>query len=322
MKTDEIKFCNLLLLVFFISFFSWGLVSCNYSKLPVGEGNIPVHDGMMWYKVSGTGTGIPVVLIHGGPGMNSYYLKPFEELGNDRQVIRYDQFGGGKSTFTKDTALFSLKERVLELETLREALGIKKWNILGHSLGTIIALEYFHAFPEHVASLIFASACLDIPAYAENAVLLLETLPDSLQNAVAAADSTGDYMNPLYQEAMAKFSDLYLVRYPGNLESDSLFSGFNVKMYNYMQGPSEFSVTGTMINLDDTQFLKEINVPTLFTVGEFDTAGPQLVKGFADQVKDSKYYMIRNAAHITMADAKDENVRVVRNFLLSVDSKN
>lgn len=45
--------------------------------LETGEGNLPVPGGEIWYKVSGTGKGTPLVLIHGGPGASSFYLKPF-----------------------------------------------------------------------------------------------------------------------------------------------------------------------------------------------------------------------------------------------------
>lgn len=322
MKTDEIKFCKLILLVFFISFFSWGLQSCNNSKLPVGEGNLPVPGGEIWYKVSGTGNGMPVVLIHGGPGASSFYMKPFEELGNDRQVIRYDQLGSGKSTYTEDTTMFTIEQRVTELDSLRKALGIDKWNLLGHSYGTMIALEYYAAFPDHVASLTFAGACFDVPAYAENCRLLLKNLPDSLQKAVVEADSTGNYMNPRYQEAMILFNDLYSSRKPNMVETDSIMATFNAVLSYHILGPGDISIIGRLKDYNSTQYLSRISVPTLFTVGEFDTAGPHLVKSFADKVTGSKYYLFRNSAHIAMWDARDENIRVVRDFLLSVDSEN
>ena len=48
------------------------------------------------------GLTLRLVLLHGGPGYSSFYLKPLEELGNDRQVIRYDQLGAGKSEVVND----------------------------------------------------------------------------------------------------------------------------------------------------------------------------------------------------------------------------
>jgi proline iminopeptidase len=87
-----------------------------------------------------------------------------------------------------------------------------------------------------------------------------------------------------------------------------------------MQGPSEFTITGTLKKYDATSFLSQIKVPTLFTVGEFDEVGPEIVKDFANKVSDSRYILFKGAAHITSWDARDENIKVVRNFLNNVDS--
>jgi len=80
---------------------------------------LPVQGGRIWYRVSGTGHGTPVIVLHGGPGYSSYYLKPFEDLGNDRPVVRYDQLGAGKSDRITDSTLFTIGHFVRELEALR-----------------------------------------------------------------------------------------------------------------------------------------------------------------------------------------------------------
>jgi len=82
----------------------------NTTNMPTGESMLRVPGGNIWYKVTGSGKGLPLVLIHGGPGMSSFYFKAFEELGNDRQVVRYDQLGGGKSDRISDTTLFTVGE--------------------------------------------------------------------------------------------------------------------------------------------------------------------------------------------------------------------
>ncbi len=64
-----------------------------------------------------------------------------------------------------DTTRFTIDHFVEELDSLRAYFGLKKWHVLGHSWGTILAIEYYRAYPEYVASLIFGSACFDIPAY-------------------------------------------------------------------------------------------------------------------------------------------------------------
>jgi proline-specific peptidase len=291
-----------------------------YRPLPVGEGRLAVHGGSIWYKVSGTGKGTPVVLLHGGPGFGSYFLKPFEELGNDRQVVRYDQLGSGKSDKITDTAMFTIEHFVKELDSLRSHLGVDTWHVLGHSWGTILAIEYYRMHPNHVASLTFGSACLDIPAYERRAKELLTTLPESSQRAIKKAEAIGKYDDPNYQKAMGQFYDLYLCRHPVKEDMDSTYATANEAIYNYMQGPSEFTITGTLKDYNSTALLSQIKIPTLFTVGEFDEIGPELVKGFAAITPGAKFVQLAGSAHLTPWDAHDENVRVVREFLRSVDS--
>jgi proline iminopeptidase len=287
---------------------------------PVGEATLAVPGGNIWYKVSGTGSGLPVVLLHGGPGFSSYYLKPLEDLGDDRLVIRYDQLGGGRSDKITDTAMFTIAHFVNELDSLRAHLGCTEWHVFGHSWGTILALEYYRAHPDHVASLTFGSAVFDIPAYEQRAKALVATLSPRTQQVIRKIETTGAYDDPKYQAAINEFYGLYLFRHPIEADLDSTFATANEAIYNYMQGPSEFTITGTLKKYDVRAFLSRIAVPALFTVGEFDEVGPELVKGFADSVPKATYVVLPGAAHITTWDARDENVRVVREFLRGVDS--
>lgn len=288
--------------------------------LPVGDGRLAVHGGNIWYKVSGSGNGTPVVLLHGGPGSSSFYMKPFEDLGNDRQVVRYDQLGGGKSDKITDTTMFTIDHFVAELDSLRSALGVKKWHLVGHSWGTILAVEYYRTHPEHVASLSLCSPALDLAAWAKNARQSLTTLSDSAQEAIRKAEATRKYDEPSYMNALNEFYVKYFVRHPVAADMDSMMATYNVKMYNYMQGPSEFAITGTLKDYDATPFLPQIKVPALYTVGEFDGANPALVKHFASLTPGAQVVVLAGAAHITPWDARDENVRIVAEFLRSADS--
>lgn len=293
--------------------------STNPNLVP-GEYTLAVPDGKIWYKVTGTGKGTPLILLHGGPGFSSFYLKPFEELGDDRIVIRYDQLGSGKSERISDTAKFNFAHFVGELDSLRAHLGVDKIHILGHSWGTMLGMEYYRAHPEHVASLHFGSAVFDVPAYAARAKELLKTLPDSDQRAVAAAEKTGKYDAPAYQAAMNTFYGMYVWRHPVPADLDSTMSTVNEAIYNYMQGPSEFTINGTFKDYNATAALPTIKVPTLFTVGEFDEVGPALIKRFADKTPGAQYAVMPGSAHVTPWDARDEMLKVTRAFLRSADS--
>lgn len=289
-------------------------------SMVVGEGQLAVPGGSIWYTVSGTGEGTPLVLLHGGPGFPSYYLKPFEALGDDRPVVRYDQLGAGKSGATTDTTLFTVPHFVAELDSLRAALGVSRWDVLGHSWGSILAVEYYHAHPDRVRALVLASPVLDIPAFEQRARSLVSTLSDSGQKAIAAAEASGDYSSPGYQAAMNEFYGLYVWRHPQQPDLDSAMAQFNQAVYNYMQGPSEFTITGTLKTWTALPWLGTIAVPTLFTVGEFDEVGPDLVRQHATLIPGARYELLAGSAHLTPWDAREANVRVVREFLRVVDS--
>jgi proline iminopeptidase len=287
---------------------------------PVGESILPVAGGHIWYKRSGAGSGTPVILVHGGPGYSSYYLKSLEALGDDREVVRYDQLGSGRSTKTADTTQFTIATFVRELDSLRAALGYEKVHILGHSWGTILGFEYYRAHPERVASLTLASATLSIPEWARHTRRLLKTLSDTSQRIIAAREAERDYDAPDYQEAVREFYGKYVFLRPVEADLDSTMKTVNQALYLYMWGPSEFTVTGTLKNFDATRRLRTIKVPTLYTVGEFDEANPATIRRFAARTPGARVEIIPDAAHITTWDNPDAMLRVVREFLRVADS--
>jgi proline iminopeptidase len=288
--------------------------------LPPGEAYLDVPDGRIWYKVTANGSGLPLIMLHGGPGFSSYYLKPFEALGDDRPVVRYDQLGGGKSGPLSDTTLFTIPHFVRELDSLRAHLGYGRVHLLGHSWGTILAVEYYRAHPDHVASLVLASAALDIPAWERHARSLISTLDDSAQHAIRSREAEGRFDAPDYQAALAKFYSLYVWRHPVQADLDSTLATVDQAIYNYMQGPSEFTITGTLKRYDAKPFLKRVKVPVLYTVGEFDEANPPTIRAFAALTPGAMVAVLPGAAHMTPWDAPRENVQVVRDFLRGADS--
>lgn len=288
--------------------------------LPAGEATLAVDGGNIWYKVSGAGTTTPVILLHGGPGYGSFYLKPMEALSADRAVVRYDQLGNGKSDRLTDTTKMNIAHFVAELDALRAKLGYDRVHIIGHSWGTILGYEYYKAHPAHVASLTLMSAALNMPAWEANAKRLLKNLPDSSQRAIADAEKSGKFEGPAYEAANADFMSRYVVRHIRQADWDSTMQTVGMEQYMYFQGPTEFTIIGTLKQYDVTKQLMNIAVPTLFTVGEFDEANPVLIRKQAATVPGAKVALIDTAAHLTMWDNEPQTVQVVRDFLKGVDA--
>lgn len=120
-------------------------------------------DGVQLY-VNSVGSGQPCVFIHGGPGSNSYYLegmKSADLLQKGLRMIYYDQRGCGRSESPKNGD-FSLSRMEKDLEEIRSFLGIDKWDVMAHSFGGIIAINYAHDYPKRVSSLLLIHCTLDI----------------------------------------------------------------------------------------------------------------------------------------------------------------
>lgn len=284
-----------------------------------GEAMLPVRGGRIWYRRSGAGTGTPMVLLHGGPGAGSFYLKPFEAIGDDRPIIRYDQLGAGKSDRLTDTTLMVIPRFVEELDSLRRALHVDRWILLGHSWGSVLALEYYKAHPEHVSAIVFGGSVFDWHAYARETEAWTRQLSDSAQRAIAQWKKDGNADRPGFKAATDEFYAKFVWRRPVQADAESTEATFGQPQYQYMQGAYEFVVTGTLKDYDQTAVLPTIKVPVLSVTGEFDEVGPQTVEKHARMIPGARFIVYKDAGHITSWDARDANVRDVREFARSVD---
>ena len=101
----------------------------------------------------------PLIVLHGGPGMAQDYLRPYmDKLAEGRQVIYYDQRGGGRSECDGAAEKLSLEVSIEDLDAVRREFGFEKVSILGHSWGGLVAMRYAAAHPEAVNKLILLNS--------------------------------------------------------------------------------------------------------------------------------------------------------------------
>ncbi len=293
---------------------------CKSKDLTPREGYINVTGGKVWYKITGTGNKTPLLLLHGGPGVPSYYLKPMAALGDERPVIFIDQLGCGRSDRITDTTLMTIEAYVKELKEIHDALGLKDFYIFGHSWGTILGTEYYFAHPEGVKALILSGPALDIPRWVKDADTLIATLPDSIQKAIRVNEKNGTYDSPAYQRAVDYYYRLYLARkQPWSADLDSAFAQTGMNVYVHMDGQSEFTLSGNLKDYNSTGKLGNIKIPVLFIGGQYDEARPVTVKYYQSLVPGSEAAIIPDAGHCSMQDNPDENNRVIRDFLHRIE---
>ena len=303
--------------IFFLSVF---LIAAAPERIKPGEGFVEVKGGRIWYKVVGTGKGVPLLLIHGGPGSRSCEGIPgYSTLGNDRPVIFYDQLGSGHSDRPTDTTLWQLPRFVDEIDALRKALDLKELNILGSSWGGTVAVEYMVTKkPKGVKSVIFAGPLISTSKWMRDARILISKLSKPVQDSINKYESLKIYDHKSYMAATDTFNINYLSRKPGARISapDCAGSGKgNGDIYRYMWGPTEFNATGTLKNFDRTSNLHEINEPVLFMTGRFDEARPETMYEFQKEIPGSKVEIIENSGHNKIRDNPEQYLAAIRNFL-------
>lgn len=103
------------------------------------------------------GVGPPAIVLHGGPGAHHDYLLPgFDALAGRRELIYYDQRGGGRSPVARDVAV-GWTEHVADLDALRDAWGLERLTLVGYSWGGLLALLYALSHPGRVGRLALVS---------------------------------------------------------------------------------------------------------------------------------------------------------------------
>ena len=137
------------------SFFYLVFISTAFAQT---SGYVENGDCKTYFRTFGTGK--PVLIINGGPGMNSDgFVTLAKTLSKNNQTIIYDQRGTGKSVLDQvDGTTITIKLMAEDIERLRIHLKIDKWIILGHSFGGMMASYYATIHPDHIESLILSSS--------------------------------------------------------------------------------------------------------------------------------------------------------------------
>lgn len=282
----------------------------------VKVGHIEVTGGNVWYRITGKGPGIPLLVLHGGPGSKSSESDPLRQLGTDRPVIQYDQLGSGKSDRPTDTSLWTVERFVEELEQVIEALDLKEVHILGHSWGTMLAASYLLKKPGGVRSVIFSGPALDAQRWEQDQRKNLKQFPQDIQETIERSEREGTTDSEEYQEAMMAYYKRHLCRvdpWPEELVED--MEQMNQQVYNYMWGASEFTVTGTLKDFDVTGRLPEIEIPALFSCGRYDEATPEATEYYSSLVPDAEFHVFENSSHMPGIEEPEAYVEMVREWV-------
>lgn len=290
------------------------------------EGYVDVRGGRIWYKVIGTGPGTPIIVVHGGPGGRSCgYLNAFSLMDTERPIIFFDQLESGMSDRPNDTTLWKLPYFVEQLELLQKSLKLKSFHLLGSSWGAAIVMEYLLTKNTgEVESAIFSGPLLSTPQWISDAETLLSRLSQATQDSIQKYEILKDYNAPAYLAATDTFYANYMSRTQGTNKGLKYNCNdvppFNVNIYEYMWGPTEFTANGTLKDFDRIDQLPLLKLPVLFIAGEYDEVLPETISMFQSKVSDSKAVIVPSAGHAKTRDNPEFFIRAVSHFILEVES--
>jgi proline-specific peptidase len=282
------------------------------------EGSIEVTGGRVWYARIGDAEGLPLLMLHGGPGGASHYLEPLaERLAADRPVIVYDQLGCGRSDTPDDPSLWTVERFCREVDQVREALALDRCHLLGQSWGGWLAIDYMARGPRGIERLVLASTSASIRQFTAEARRLFAALPDPHGRVLEELGARGEYDAPEYQAAVAEFYRRHLCRldpWPQALQRSTDQMDGN-QVYLTMNGPTEFDVIGSLRDWDRTADLGRIEVPTLVTCGRYDELPVACSQTLVDGIPDARLVVFESSAHVAHLEEPELYAATVAEFL-------
>lgn len=274
---------------------------------------LEIRDVSLFVKVMGQG--YPLLLMHGGPGLDYTTLSSLEPLADQFTLIFYDHRANGRSTGAAESMTW--ENLTADAEALRQSLGFDQWAVLGHSFGGQVALEYALRYPERVSQLLLFDTAADAWWHAVNAPEILRKRGYSAATAAAARRFyNGDLRPDEVRPIVMKFLRAYFYRLPLWELPFALISG-SLRMK--MRPEAHVFAFGTLLkgwNVMDR--LREIDVPTLVLAGRFDFLFPSEHQAIlADRLPNAQLEIIERAGHSAHAERAADVIGIVRRFIVA-----
>lgn len=298
------------------------------------ENYIDVPGGKIWSQIispEASKENLTIVFLHGGPGSTHDKLKwGLNSLADKYTLIFYDQLGGGKSALCNSankSDLWTIERFVAELDCLIRFYNLDKFILFGTLWGASLALEYYfsNSVVKKPTALVINSPLVSTKMWMEDANRLKQAMPVEIYQTMLECEKSGDTLSAKYQGAMQAFYDKHLLQ-PSFLNEEQLAlikdtaKLFNEAAYLHMWGPSEFYATGTLVDYDRYEDLTKIDIPVLFSCGEYDEATPESLYKFHQKLPDSYYEVMAGCSHQAYFEKPEEFCQRLKPFLEKLSS--
>ncbi len=259
-------------------------------------------------NVETMGKGNPVVFIAGGPGNSHDYLQGnFGHYHKDMQVVFFDGLGRGLSEDAKNAKEYSVDGDVETLESIRKALKLKKWSLVGHSYGTVVAQAYALKYPNSIDKIVLINGfhsglmwqeanCDTYNFYSKTHFPEKWRLVDSLrQEGYVSSD-------PEFKKVYGSFPTKYIyyhnTKFSQPTPKDAKRTWSDEVYYTMVGRDGDFHVTGCIGDIDFRRQLKTIQSPTLIVAGRYDgVSTPEYALQYKRFMPQAQFVMFENSGH-------------------------
>lgn len=280
------------------------------------QGLLSLDDARIFYEVVGEGE--PIIVVHGGPGLDHAYLQPgLDALATRNTLVYYDQRGTGRSVAALDPVAINLDTFVSDIDALRMALGYERVVVLAHSFGVLIALEYAARNPERVRALILMNPVEPGSRYvAERAARqqAAQTPEDSTELATLTRSEGFAARDP------ATVSQVYRVLFRQTLRDRTRIGELEMDLSEATadNGAEVARLLGESLGeLDWWDRLPAIGAPTLVLQGRYDPLPPVVTQEIAGALPRGRLVVLQSG-HFPYIEDSDGLLSAVSSFLVDL----
>lgn len=276
------------------------------------EGLLPVNGTELY--VARVGAGDPVLVVHGGPLLDHGYLEPWlRPLAGDHELVFFDQRLSGRSSGRVDSASVRLDTLVADMEAIRQALGLTRVHVLGHSWGGLLALRYALRYPEAVRSLVLVSPmapATDLRREEESALAGRMTPGYSAEAERLRADPGVAGGDTAAIGALLKHGFRLQFHDPALADSLALYIPGD-----YLERSRQFSkLAPDLASYDLRGDLEQLEAPTLILYGEDEPGGSLGGRALTAGLPHATLLRIPDAGHFAFLEAPARFLHEVRTF--------
>jgi proline iminopeptidase len=298
---------------------SMGVAATGFALINERDGFVEGCGAIIYYETIGRGR--PLMVLHGGPGLTHGYFLPYLlPLARHHRLIFIDERGSGRSQRLTDFSGYTMDAMVCDANKVRQALGVKVMDVLGHSFGGMLAQGYAIRYPSTVRRLVLASTWSSARQMNADFLRIENAIDPELRTRLGAMEAKGilgkdgaqlpDY-RALADQVESPYN--YIVRPPAWDQPGEAF-GWDV-LITMWGGRSDFHIDGNLAGFDFTPQLRNIEKPTLIIYGDHDLTSTGTVEEIRAGIPRSQVILLVRSGHMTFVDQADEFLSHVSEFL-------